>query len=39
MYRYKYMRLKLSDLPEDFVKQYNLTSKVTKNEYVYVNIR
>jgi hypothetical protein len=39
MPRYEYMRLKLSDLPEDFVKQYNLNSKVTKDGYVYIEIR
>ena len=39
MSRYEYMRLKLSDLPEDFVKQYNLNSKVTKDGYVYIEIR
>ena len=39
MSRYEYMRLKLSDLPEDFVKEYNLASKVTKDGYVYVEIR
>ena len=32
------MRLKLSDLPEDFVNKYNLTSKVTKYGYVYIEI-
>ena len=39
MYPYKYMNLKISDLPEYFFKQYNLTSKVTKDGYVYVDIR
>ena len=37
--RYEYMRLKLSDLPKDFLKQYNLNSKVTKDGYVYIEIR
>ena len=39
MPRFKYMRLKLIDLPNDFVQQYNLASKVTKDGYVYVEIR
>ena len=33
------MRLKLSDLPEEFVKQYGLEYKVTTDGYVYVKIR
>ena len=39
MPRYEYMRLKLSKLPEDFVKQYGLAEKVTTDGYVYVEIR
>ena len=39
MPRYEYMQLKLSDLPEDFVKQYGLSDKVTTDRYVYVEIR
>ena len=39
MSRFEYMRLKLSDLPAEFVKQYNLTAKVTADGYVYVEIR
>ena len=35
----KYMQLKLSNLPNDFIKQYNIASKVTKDGYVYVEIR
>ena len=31
MERFEYMRLKLSDLPEDFVEQYNLGPKADKN--------
>ena len=34
----KYMRLKLSNLPEDFIKQYKLTAKTTKDGYVYIEI-
>ena len=39
MSRYKYMRLKLTDLPADFVEQNDLASKVTGDGYVYVKIR
>ena len=36
---YEYMRLKLSDLPADFVEQNDLAAKVTGDGYVYVEIR
>ena len=36
---YKYMRLKLSDLPANFVEQYDLVAKVTGDGYVYVEIQ
>ena len=39
MDRFEYMKLKLSDLPEDFVKRYNLAAKVDKNGAVYLKIR
>jgi len=39
MSRYEYMRLKLNDLPADFVKHYDLATKVTGDGYVYVEIR
>ena len=39
MDRFDYMKLKLSDLPEDFVKLYNLASKVDKNGFVSLEIR
>ena len=38
MERFEYMRLKLSDVPEDFVEQYNLEPKAEKNGQVYVEI-
>ena len=34
MQRYKYMRLKMEELPEDFVEEYKLQEKVTKDGYV-----
>ena len=39
MERPKFMRMKLSDLPEDFVKLYNLTSMADGNGAVYVKIQ
>ena len=36
---FKYMRLKLSDLPEGFVERYNLEPKSDKNVQVCVEIR
>ena len=39
MDRFKYMKLKLSNPPKDFVKLYNLVSKVDKNGFVYLKIR
>ena len=36
---FEYMRLKLSDLPEDFVERYNLEPKADKNRQIYVKIR
>ena len=39
MKRFEYMRLKLSDLPEDFVELYNLKPKVDKNGQIYIEIR
>ena len=38
MQRFEYMKLKLSNLPADFVKHYNLNAKVTKDGYVFVEI-
>ena len=39
MARSEYMRLKLSDLPERVVQQYNLEAKATRGGYVHVDIR
>ena len=38
MTRFKYMRLKLSDLPENAVRNFKLDDKVSKDGYVYVEI-
>ena len=39
MPRYEYMRLKMADLPQDFINEYNLQAKVTPDGYVYCVIR
>ncbi len=39
MNQYKYMRIKLSNLPENTIKEYGLTDKVTAYGYAYVEIR
>ena len=36
MARSKYMRLKLSDLPENVISHYNLEEKVTTDSWVYI---
>ena len=38
MPRYEYMRLKLEDLHEDFIKEYKLRDNVTKYGYINVGI-
>ena len=38
MDRYEYMRMKLTDFPENFQYQYNLQAHA-KNGYVYIEIR
>ncbi len=39
MARPKYMRMKLKDLPAEFVELYNLTNKVDSNGYIHINIQ
>ena len=39
MEQFEYMKLKLSNLPKDFIKEYDLTPKVDQNGYVSVEIR
>ena len=39
MTRFEYMRRKLGNLPENIVRHYKLDVKVTKDGYVYVEIR
>ena len=36
MERSKYMRMKISNLPADFVKQYNIQVNLTKDGYIYI---
>ncbi len=38
MERVEYMRLKISDIPEEVIQHYNLMSLVTQDEYVYCEI-
>ena len=39
MPQYEYMRLKLSDLPDDVIRHYNLENIVTEDGYIYTEIR
>ena len=39
MQRYEYIKLKLSDIPDEVIEEYNLRNIVTKDEYVYIEIR
>jgi hypothetical protein len=39
MKRYGYMRLKLADIPEEIIEEYNLREIVTDDSYVYCEIR
>ena len=34
MARYEYMRLKISELPQDFIDEYRLHEKTTKDRYM-----
>ena len=38
MSRYEYMRLKIVEIPHDFIDEYKLQSKETKDCYVYLEI-
>jgi hypothetical protein len=39
MKRFKYMRLKISDMPEDFIEHYNPQAIVTLDKFVYCEIQ
>ena len=39
MVRYKYVQIKLEDIPEEIIHEYNLCEQVTKDGYVYVEIQ
>ena len=39
MTRYEYVRIKIDDIPEEIVVEYNLHNKVAGDGYVYVEIR
>ena len=37
--RYEYIRLKLSNLPDEVIEEYNVKEKTTKDGFVYVEVR
>jgi hypothetical protein len=39
MTRPEYMRMKIKDLPEEFINLYNITDKASSNGFVYINIQ
>lgn len=39
MERYEYMRMKIEDIPDDVIEQYNLKEKVSKDGFVFVEIQ
>ena len=39
MLRYKYVKIKIDDIPEEIIIEYNLREKVTPDGYVYVEIQ
>ncbi len=39
MARYKYMRLRIADMPDDVIKHYNLRNKATPDGYIYCEIQ
>ncbi len=39
MTRYKYMQLRIADMPDNVIKHYNLRDKVTPNSYIYCEIQ
>ncbi len=39
MKRYEYMRIKITDIPEEVIKHYKLREIVTEDRYIYCEIR
>jgi hypothetical protein len=39
MSRYEYIQIKIDDVPEEIIKQYNLHEKVDNNGYVYIEVQ
>ena len=39
MERYEYVRIKIDDIPQEIIVEYNLRDKVTPDGYVYVEVR
>ena len=39
MSRHEYVRIKISDIPDEIVTQYKLKEKVNSNGYVYIKVQ
>jgi hypothetical protein len=39
MSRYEYVRIRIKDVPEEIIKQYNLHEKIDSEGYVYIEVR
>jgi hypothetical protein len=39
MSRYEYIRIKIDNVPEEIIKQYNLREKVDNNGYIYIKVK
>ena len=37
--RYEYLRIKLSNLPDDVIEEYNLKENIAKDGFVYVEVQ
>ncbi len=37
--RYEYMKLKLTEIPQEVIDKYKLAQKATKDGYVYIEVR
>ncbi len=39
MLRYEYVHIRINDVPEEIIKQYNLHEKINSEGYVYIKVR
>ena len=39
MLRYEYVLIRINDVPEEIIKQYNLHEKINSEGYVYIKVR